>query len=303
MPSITGTGSYAPQFTISNQVLAIGQRELINPQWTQDVLGIKTRRYIGKDDTVISMATKAAEQAINNAGLHHNDIGMIIVATATPENTGVSTAVAVQGNLGYTSDTCPAFDINAVCSGFVYGLIMASKFMNIYKHILIIGVDAFSQITDFQNRDCVFFGDAAGAVVLSQGRGQMLAETMGAQAGPGWGIAGGTWVMDTKAVYEAAIKFLPPAIERVLMQANLTIADIDHVIPHQASKSLLQGLAREAGLDFGKFLTTLLTYGNTAGASIPFTLDRHIDKIKQGDKVLFVAIGAGWTWGAAVMEW
>lgn len=302
MPKITGTGSYAPRYIVGNDILKT-TCDGVNPEWTRDTLGITERRY-ANNETVGEMATKAARIAIDDAGLHHSDIDMIIVATATPDKTGVSTAVNVQRNLGHVPDNCPALDINAVCSGFVYGLIMAGQFMQVYKHVLVIGADKFSAITDFSNRDCVFFGDAAGAVVLSQvDSNSLFVRTMGAQAGDGWALNGKTWAMDTKAVYKAAMKFLPEAIDKVLGYAGLTPDGIDHVIPHQASKHLLEAVAKETGLNFDKFLLTLDKYGNTAGASIPFTLDRHKDKIKSGDKILMPAIGAGWTWAVTVVEW
>lgn len=299
---ITSTGSYAPRSAVSNAVLQ-EYNPAVSPEWTERTLGIRDRRYVTKESAGI-LATNAGVAALKGSGVHHTELDLIIVATATPDPTGVSVASYVQAHLGARQNDCPAFDINAVCSGFIYGLITALKFMNGFKHTLVIGVDRFSTITDFSDRDCVFFGDAAGAVVLSQtDYGGILGYDFGSQTGPGWCVQDGTWQMDGRAVYNAAMRYMPQSIDRALTNAGVKAADIDHVIPHQASLNLLKALAEQTGLSFDKFTTTLKNFGNTAGASIPFTLDRHKDRIKPGDKVLLTAIGAGWTWGSVVLEW
>ena len=297
---ITSTGSYAPKRIATNAVLR-EHNPAINPEWTERVLGISERRYIVPTQTVSQLATKAGQTALAKH-LHHRDLELIIVASTTPDQTGVSVASYVQQHLGHTPNDCPAFDINAVCSGFVYGLIIAHQINA--KHALIIGADTFSKITDWTNRDCVFFGDGAGAVVLSASDyGGILGYDWGSQTGPGWYVSDGFWQMDSKAVFAAAMKYLPQSIEKALKVAGMGLDDIDHVIPHQASLNLLKSLAGQTGLDFDKFKTSLWRYGNTAGASVPLTLDKHADNIKPGDKVLLTSIGAGWTWASVVLEW
>lgn len=299
---ITSTGSYAPRHVATNELLA-QHNPAVSARWTAERLGINSRRYVN-GETSGQMATNAGVAALKGSGIHHTELGLIVVASATPDPTGVSTASCVQRHLGAIENDCPAFDINAVCSGFVYGMITALKFMNGLKHALVIGVDRFSTITDYDNRDCVFFGDAAGAVVLSQTNyGGILGYDFGSQTGPGWCVQDGKWQMDSKAVYNAAMRYMPQSIDRALINAGVKASDIDHVIPHQASLNLLKALAVTIGIDFGKFAITLENFGNTAGASIPFTLDRHKEQIKPGDKVLLAAIGAGWTWGSVVLEW
>lgn len=307
---ILGVGSYVPYQRLTNAAIAQGC-EGVDPDWTERVLGVKERRIAAPKDTTGEMAAEAGRNALKAAGLHHSELSLLIVATTTPDYPAPSMASYVQARLGHVSRYYPAFDVNAVCAGFITALIMAYQLLPHYENILVIGADAFSRITDWQHRDCVFFGDGAGAVVVKRGaRGQgsgarMLGYELNGKADNkgAFVVCDGTWRMNGKGVFEAARLHLSEAIGVALIYANLKPADLDHVIPHQASLNLLQAIAERVGVPFEKFRLTLDRYANTAAASIPLTLDHHKEAIKEGDRVLFFGIGAGWQWGAAVVEW
>jgi 3-oxoacyl-[acyl-carrier-protein] synthase-3 len=318
---ILGVGSYVPRQLITNAALAETCAG-VDPGWTERVLGIKERRIATYRDTTGEMALAAGKKALKAAGLHHSDLSLLIVATTTPDYPAPSMASYVQARLGSVPRYYPAFDVNAVCAGFMTALIMAYQLLPHYEHILVIGADAFSRITDWSQRDCVFFGDGAGAVVVTRDatlrpfdklRTQQAQDATKGMAGHvlngytdhkgAFMVCDGTWRMNGKAVFEAAMGHLSFAIDIALTQSGLKVADIDHIIPHQASLNLLQAVADEAGLPFEKFRLTLDRYANTAAASIPLTLDHHKEAITEGDKVLFFGIGAGWQWGAAVVQW
>lgn len=302
---ILGVGSYVPYQRLTNAAIMQGC-EAVDPEWTERVLGVKERRIAAPKDTTGEMATAAGKKALKAAGLHHSDLSLLIVATTTPDYPAPSMASYVQSRLGHVPRYYPAFDVNAVCAGFITALIMAYQLLPHYENILVIGADTFSRITDWDHRDCVFFGDGAGAVVVSRHMswGMVSHHLDGYADNKGaFVVCDGKFRMNGKAVFEAATKFLPLAIEMILRRVDLHPADIDHVIPHQASLNLLQAVAERASLPFEKFRLTLDRYANTAAASIPLTLDHHKEAIKEGDRVLFMGIGAGWQWGAAVVEW
>ncbi|KKL22021.1 hypothetical protein LCGC14_2439600 [marine sediment metagenome] len=292
---IIGTGSYLPGNRMTNEYLGV------DDDWVYSKLGIKERRTTTLTSAFLGQAASA--RALFDAGLSSEEIDMIIVATATPSKLNPSTAAIIQDKLRAYSAV--AFDINAVCSGFVYAMDMAQKYLNDYKNILIIGTDTFSQITDWNHRDCVFFGDGAGAVVVTQGsnlyhsklgadgRGQHDFETR----------HGGTFIMDSKAVYVAGTTFLPEIINQVLEYADITIKDIDWFLPHQGSITMLKEIARCIGLPLEKMKTNMKFYGNTAGASIPILLDECKKEFQPGNRILLAAIGSGWAYGAIILEW
>ena len=292
---ILGTGSYLPDNRTTNY--DIGAYD----QWVYEKLGIRERRISLKNTSFLG--AKAAFHAMMDADIPACDIDMIIVATATPSKLNPSTAAMIQDRIG--AHTAVAFDISAVCSGFVYALDMAHLYLEKYNNILVIGTDTFSHITDWEHRDCVFFGDGAGAVIVTRsknkyhgrlyadGRGQHDFETE----------HGGTSVMDSKAVYVAGTTFLPRAIEEVLYEADLTIEDIDWMLPHQGSVTMLKEIARCVGMPWEKVLTNMEFYGNTAGASIPILLDENKKYFKPGDRILLASIGSGWAYGAIILEW
>ena len=292
---ILGTGSYLPPRKLSNT--DIGADDM----WAHEKLGISERRVTYKDTAFLG--EMAAQNALIDAGLIAEHIDIIIVATATSSKLNPSTAAMIQDRLG--AHTAVAFDISAVCSGFVYALDMAHLYLEKYTNILVIGTDTFSHITDWKHRDCVFFGDGAGAVIVTRsknkyhgrlyadGRGQHDFETE----------HGGTFVMDSKAVYVAGTTFLPRAIDEVLYEADLTIEDIDWMLPHQGSVTMLKEIARCVGMPWEKVMTNMEFYGNTAGASIPILLDENKKYFKRGDRILLAAIGSGWAYGAIILEW
>lgn len=320
---IVGTGSYTPSKIFTNEYLS----EIIatNPKWIEENLGIKERRVAQDNEFTSDLASNAAVKAIENAGVDKNDIDLIIVATATPDRLAPSTASIVQDKIqAYNS---VAFDISAVCSGFLYAMSVASQFIaaGVYDNVLVIGADTFSKITDWTRRDAVFFGDGAGAAVLSHASKDegFLAFRLYTNGRGKWNFtipAGGSempaskktikeklhyFQMNGKAVYEAATEVLPKAINQVLNDSGLNITDIDLMVPHQPSIKILQKTAEIIGLPFEKVMTNMDKYANTSGGTIPILLDElnRSGKIKKGNLILFAAVGSGWTYGAAILKW
>lgn len=320
---IIGTGSYVPEIVITNAELE--KTVNTNASWIKEKLGIIERRKARSDQSTSDLASNAGLLAVKNAGLHINDIDLIIVATATPDRLSPSTACIVQDKIQAYNAVC--FDLAAVCSGFLFAMSTAAQFIaaGVYDNILVIGADTFSRITDWTKRDCVFFGDGAGAAVLSHanvnegflafrlysdGRGKFNFTV------PGGGsespltpdnIHEGLqyFKMNGNAVYETGIKVLPPAINQVLKDTGLIIDNIDYMIPHQPSIKILQDVAKIVGLPFEKVMTNMDRYANTSGATIPILLDEvnRSGKLTKGKIILFAAIGSGWTWGASIIKW
>lgn len=320
---IIGTGSYTPEQVYTNKFL----ETIIDTtdEWIQTNLGIKERRIATQNEATSDLAAKAAINAIDNAGLSKDDIDLIIVATATPDRLAPSTAAIVQDKI--QAYNAVAFDIAAVCSGFLFGMSVAAQFIaaGVYDNVLVIGADTFSKITDWSRRDAVFFGDGAGAAVISHanategflafrlftdGRGKF---NFTIPAGGSEKPASETTVreklhyfqMNGRAVYEAGIVVLPKAINQVLTDTGLSIKDIDLMIPHQPSILILQKTAEIIGLPFEKVMTNMDKYANTSGATIPLLLDEvnKAGKLKKGNIILFAAVGAGWTYGASIIKW
>lgn len=320
---IIGTGSYVPEKVYTNQYL-----ETIietNDQWIQENLGIKERRIAADNECTSDMAANAAGKAIENAGLTKDDIDLIIVATATPDRLAPSTAAIVQDKI--QAYNAVAFDISAVCSGFLYGMSVASQFIaaGVYDNVLVIGADAFSRITDWKRRDAVFFGDGAGAAVFTHGNVNegFLAFRLYTDGRGKFNYtvpAGGSempasletvqkglhfFQMNGRAVYETGTKVLPIAINQVLNDTGLSIGDIDFLIPHQPSIRILEKTAEIIGLPWSKVMTNMDRYANTSGGTIPILLDEvnRAGIIKKGAHILFAAVGSGWTYGAAIIKW
>ncbi|HPS39692.1 MAG TPA: beta-ketoacyl-ACP synthase III [Candidatus Cloacimonadota bacterium] len=320
---IIGTGSYVPEKIYTNEFL-----ETISPTsapWVVENLGI-LERHIAEDDQFTSdLAAEAANRAIENAGLTPDDIDLIIVATATPDRLAPSTACIVQDKIkAYNS---VAFDLAAVCSGFLFSLSTAVQYIatGVYNNALVIGADTFSKIIDWDRRDCVFFGDGAGAAVIthtdldsgflafrlySDGRGKWNFTI------PGGGsefpmthenVDNGVryFQMVGKAVYETGVQVLPKAINQVLADVGLTIDDVDYLIPHQPSIKILRDTAKILGLPFEKVMTNMDKYANTSGGTIPILLDEvnRSGKLTPGKNILFAAVGSGWTYGASLIKW
>jgi len=320
---IIGTGSYVPETIYTNEYL-----ETIidtNSNWIFKNLGIKERRIASSNQCTSDLASQAAIRAIENAGLTKNDIDLIIVATATPDRLAPSTAAIVQDKIqAYNS---VAFDISAVCSGFLYGMSVATQYIaaGVYDNVLVIGADTFSKIIDWKRRDAVFFGDGAGAAVFTHGNVNegFLAFRLYTDGRGKWNYtipAGGSempatketvanrlhyFQMNGKAVYETGTKVLPIAINQVLQDTGLTIADIDYLIPHQPSIKILQKTAEIIGLPWEKVMTNMDKYANTSGGTIPILLDEvnRSGRLKKGNTLLFAAVGSGWTYGASILRW
>ncbi|MCU0605864.1 MAG: ketoacyl-ACP synthase III [Candidatus Edwardsbacteria bacterium] len=320
---ISGTGSYVPEKVCTNEYL-----ESIVPTsaaWIQSTLGIRERRIAAENETTSDLAAKAGLSAIANAGLRPPDIDLIIVATATPDRKAPSTACIVQDKI--QAYNAVAFDLAAVCSGFLFAMSTAAQFIasGVYNNVLVVGADIFSRITDWTSRDAVFFGDGAGAAVLSHSSGDegFLAFRLYSDGRgkfnftvPGGGseiplteenIREGLqfFTMNGREVYNTGTKVLSQAITQVLSDTNLRIADIDYMIPHQPSIAILKKTAEMIGLPFEKVMTNMDRYANTSGGTIPILLDEvnRSGKLSPGTLVLFAAVGSGWTWGASIIKW
>lgn len=321
---IIGTGSYVPQKIYTNEYISTFVDT--NPDWIVENVGIRERRIAADNEATSDLSAQAARNAIESSGLTKDDIDLIIIATATPDRKAPSTAAIVQDKL--QAYNAVAFDLSAVCSGFLFAMSVATQFIaaGVYDNVLVIGADTFSKITDWTKRDCVFFGDGAGAAILSHGNvneGFMAFRlyTDSSQRKFGFTIPGGGaeiplthelldkglqyFQMDGRAVYESAIAVLPKAINQVLIDSGLTIKDINIMIPHQPSIRILKKTAELIGLPFEKVMTNMDRYANTSGGTIPILLD-EVNKsgmLIKGTTLLFAAVGSGWTYGAAILKW
>jgi 3-oxoacyl-[acyl-carrier-protein] synthase-3 len=318
---IIGTGSYVPPHIRSNEFFEkVGSSD----HWIKEKLGIHERR-IALDETTSDLASKAAIEAIRDAGLSPNDIDLIVVATATPDRQAPSCACFVQKKINAINAV--AFDISAVCSGALYAVCTAMQFVKtgVYKNVLVIGADTFSTITDWSRRDSVFFGDGAGAIILSgtnEDKGfidfSMHTDSVGLDhfTIPGGGaeqpsslqtIDSGShfWQMDGQEIYKTAIDVLPKSINKLLEKNKLTIEDIHCLLPHQPSIRILKDIAASIGMPFDRVKTNMDRYANTSGGTIPIVLDevRKREGFKPGQIVLMASIGAGMTWATALYKW
>jgi len=319
---ITGTGSYLPPERLTNADLA---RRLAatgvetSDEWIVERTGIHARHFAAPDVSCSDLAAEAAKNALQAAGLQPGDIDLIIVATSTPDMVFPSAACILQNKLGIAG--CPAFDIQAVCSGFVYALSVADAMIKVggASKALVIGAEVFSRILDFSDRTtCVLFGDGAGAVVLeASATPGILASDLhadGKHVGilcvPG-NVSGGKVMgdallkMDGKAVFKLAVGVLESTARTVLAKATLTDADIDWLIPHQANIRIMQSTAKKLKLPLEKLIVTVDQHGNTSAASIPLALDVSVrsGKIKKGDTLMLEGVGGGFTWGAVLLNY
>lgn len=313
---IVGTGSYLPGNIVTNADLAT--RVETSDEWIRTRTGICQRHLAAEGQTSSVLAHEAAQRAIAAAGISAEQIGLIIVATSTPDFVFPSTACLLQGKLGIKR--CPAFDVQAVCSGFIYALDIADKFIRsgTCTHALVVGAEVFSRILDWNDRGtCVLFGDGAGAVVLAAsdkpGIHASVLHADGSQAGilstPGQ-LCGGQVVgdpflrMDGQAVFKFAVRVLDEVARETLALCNMQPGDIDWLIPHQANVRILEATAKKLGLDAANVVVTVDRHANTSAASVPLALDVAIrdGRIKAGQKVLLEGVGGGFTWGAALVE-
>ncbi len=318
---ITGTGSYLPPRRVTNDdfVAQLAERGIeTSDQWIVERTGIRARHFAERDVASSDLALEAARKAIEAAGITAEDIDLIIVATSTPDMVFPSTAAILQGKLGIHG--CPAFDVQAVCSGFVYALTVADSMLKsgVANRALVIGAEVFSRILDYNDRTtCVLFGDGAGAVVLEASEEPgILACDLHADGRhvdilcvPG-NVYGGQILgdpllkMDGQAVFKLAVGVLEKAARATLEKANLTEADIDWLIPHQANIRIMQSTARKLKLSMDKVIVTVDQHGNTSAASIPLALDHGVrsGQIKPGQTLLLEGVGGGFAWGAVLLK-
>ena len=319
---ITGTGSYLPPHRLTNAQLAA---ELAvkgvetSDDWIVERTGIKARHFAAPEVTSSDLGLEAAKRAIEAAGLQAADIDLIIVATSTPDMVFPSVACILQHKLGIAG--CPAFDLQAVCSGFIYALTVADAMIKsgAASKALVVGAEVFSRILDFSDRTtCVLFGDGAGAVVLqaSETPGILASDLhadgkhVGILCVPGH-VSGGQAVgsplltMDGKAVFKLAVGVLESAARAALAKAELTEADIDWLIPHQANLRIMHSTAKKLKLPLEKLIVTVDQHGNTSAASIPLALDEAVrsGKVKKGDILMLEGVGGGFTWGAVLLQY
>jgi len=318
---IRGTGSYAPKNVVKNDFFKyVGSSD----KWIYENLGIKERR-ISTGETTSDLAYEAGLLAIEDAGLVPNDVDLIILATATADRLAPSCACFVQEKLG--AKNAVAFDISAVCSGALFATSTGVQYIRsgMYKNVLVIGADTFSNITDWSRRDAVFFGDGAGAILLSdtkedKGFIDFILHTDGTGKEHFTIRGGGSekpaskdsfdngehfFQMNGKEVYKTAIDVVPKCISEILKKNDLTIDEIKFLLPHQPSIKILQEIAKQVNLPFEKVKTNMDRYANTSGGTIPIILDETLknNRFENGDLLLFAAVGAGWTWGTALYKW
>ena len=313
---IIGSGSYLPRNIVTNDDLA--KRMDTSDEWIRARTGIRQRHIAAADETSSSLALEASKAAIASAGIAAQDIDLIIVATSTPDYIFPSTACLLQVKLGIKG--CPAFDLQAVCSGFVYALAMADLFIRSGQHrcALVVGAEVFSRILDWNDRGtCVLFGDGAGAVILrADEQPGIMASALhadGSHAGilsvPGT-VSGGKATgdpflrMDGPAVFKFAVRVLDEVARETLAKCKQEVADIDWLIPHQANLRILESTAKRLHLPPEKLIVTVDMHGNTSAASVPLALDLAIrdGRIKPGHKVMLQGVGGGFTWGAALVQ-
>ena len=317
---VLGIGSYLPSRVVTNEELA--RKVDTSDEWIVQRTGIRERRIAAPGELTSDLARKAATAALNDAGLDPQAIDLIIVGTSTPDQTFPASAVTVQAGLGINHGA--AFDMQAVCSGFVYALATADSFLKSgnFKRALVIGAETFSRILDWSDRTtCVLFGDGAGAVVLeaqqqesgnergiltthlrSDGRHRSKLYVDG---GPSSTQTVGHLRMEGRAVFKHAVSMITDVITDAFKATGTTAEDIDWFVPHQANKRIIDDSAKKLGIAPQKVVITVDRHGNTSAASIPLALDvaRRDGRIKKGDLVLLEAMGGGFTWGSALVRW
>ena len=313
---IAGVGSALPKRCVTNAELS--ETVDTSDEWIVERTGIRSRYIADDSETTATLATDACRRALAHAGIDARDIGLIVLATATPDQTFPSSATKVQAALGI--DDCIAFDVHAVCTGFLYALSVADAMLSsgAANKALVIGAETFSRILDWDDRGtCVLFGDGAGALVLTAEEGErgILATRLHADGrhndllyvdgGPSTTGTVGKLRMKGREVFRHAVKNLADVLNEVLVAAGLTSADVDWVVPHQANARILDATARKLGLPIEKVVVTVDRHANTSAASVPLALDTAVrdGRIKRGDLIVLEAMGGGFTWGAAVVRY
>ncbi len=318
---VRGIGSALPKKVVKNSDLA-GIVET-SDEWIVQRTGIKQRYIADASETTASLGADAARAALANAGLTVADIDMIIVATATPDNTFPATAVNIQNRLGMTHGF--AFDVHAVCTGFVYAMTTADVYIRsgMVHRVLVIGAETFSRILDWNDRTtCVLFGDGAGAVILEAGEGRGLTSDRGVLAaklrsdgshkdklyvdgGPSTTQTTGHLRMEGREVFKHAVGMITDVIEDSFRDAGIQADDIDWFVPHQANKRIIDASAKKLNISEDKVVITVQDHGNTSAASVPLALASAVadGRIQQGNLILLEAMGGGFTWGAMLLRW
>ncbi|GAA4752868.1 ketoacyl-ACP synthase III [Sphingomonas daechungensis] len=313
---VAGTGSALPKRRVDNEELA--RQVDTSDEWIVTRSGIRSRYIAGEGETTASLATEAARRALEDAGIQTSEIDLIVLATATPDQTFPSSATKVQAALGI--DDCVAFDVHAVCTGFLYAVSVADAMIRAGtgRTALVIGAETFSRILDWEDRaTCVLFGDGAGALVLRAEEGDrgILATRLHADGrhndllfvdgGPSTTGTVGKVRMKGREVFRHAVVNLADVLGEVLSDANMTSEDIDWLVPHQANARILDATAKKLGLPPEKVVVTVDKHANTSAASVPLALDTAVKdgRIKRGDIIVLEAMGGGFTWGAAVLRY
>ncbi|MGV1752441.1 beta-ketoacyl-ACP synthase III [Agrobacterium sp. CG674] len=318
---VRGYGAALPKRVMTNQdIEAIVET---TDEWIVQRTGIKQRYIAGEGETTASLGELAARAALENAGIKPDEIDLIIVATSTPDNTFPATAVNIQSRLGITSGF--AFDVQAVCSGFVYAMATADLYIRggMAKRVLVIGAETFSRILDWTDRTtCVLFGDGAGAVVLEAGEGEGKTSDRGiltsnlrsdgshkdklyVDGGPSTTGTVGHLRMEGREVFKHAVGMITDVVEAAFEATGTTVDDLDWLVPHQANLRIIDGAGKKLGIPSEKVVITVDQHGNTSAASIPLALAAAAadGRIKKGDLVMLEAMGGGFTWGAVLLRW
>jgi 3-oxoacyl-[acyl-carrier-protein] synthase-3 len=314
---IAGTGSYLPEKVLTNRDL---ERMMdTSDEWIVARTGIRERHVAADGEMASDMALQAAQRALGAAGIRPDEVGLVVFATTTPDMVFPSTACILQAKLGVSGG--PAFDVQAVCSGFVYALSTADLFIRTgqCRYALVVGAEIYSRILDWNDRStCVLFGDGAGAVVLAASDSPGLLATRRHADGryarllavPGQvcsgGVRGNPYVtMDGGAVFKFAVRVLSEVAEEVLASADVPLTQLDWLIPHQANVRIIEATAKKLGLPMERVVVTVEKHANTSAASIPLALDEAVrdGRIRSGQHVLLEAVGGGFTWGACLLKW
>ncbi len=318
---VVGCGSYLPLRVMSNDELA--RTVDTSDEWIRKRTGIRERHLAADDEATSDLGLKAAQAAMEQAGLAPDDLDLIVCATATPDETFPATATRIQARLGMTRGA--AFDVQAVCSGFIYALAVADNFIRCgqARSVLVIGAETFSRILDWKDRGtCVLFGDGAGAVLLCAGEGRGEATDRGVlsthiysdgrhhdalyvDGGPSTTRTTGVVHMEGREVYRHAVVRMAEAIDAALEANDLTPGDIDWLVPHQANLRIIESMGHRLNLPRDRVVVTVDRHANTSAASIPLALCEAVSdgRIRQGDLVLMEAMGGGFTWGSALVRW
>jgi 3-oxoacyl-[acyl-carrier-protein] synthase-3 len=318
---VMGCGFFLPRTVLTNAELA--KRVDTSDEWIRERTGIQQRHIVAKGEMTSDLALQAARNALHDAKIDAHDLDLIIVATTTPDETFPATATRLQARLGMKHGA--AFDVQAVCSGFIYGMAVADNFIKAgqAKTVLLVGAESMSRLLDWKDRTtCVLFGDGAGAVVLQSHRGQgnhsdrgvlntklysdgRLHDLLYVDGGPSSTQTTGHLRMQGREVFRHAVTNISAAITASVEEAGFKISDIDWFVPHQANQRILDGTARKLGISSSKVVSTVAQHGNTSAASVPLALATAVQdgRIHKGQLVLLEAMGGGFTWGASLIRW